>query len=197
LRDDKELIISFRGTDSVQDAIANVNLLPVNFYCGGRVHMGYMNYYERLRLDVLSYILYHITINDITGISFVGHSLGASVLLCALEVAYMINIHNIKLKCYTFGAPAIGNAEFNDKFSKRIKDVWRVVYDSDIVPKLPNTYDHLGLPIVLKHNDLLPPHKSRNNAYHKLKCIEHHNMDYYLKGIRRASTMSLNHKTLF
>lgn len=182
MRDDRELIVSFRGTDSVQDALSNVNIWPINFYCGGKVHMGYMNYYERLRLDILSYILYHIAFSNISNITFVGHSLGASVLLCALEVSYMLNVHNVPLNCYTFGAPPIGNKEFAANFNNRIKNVWRVVYDSDIVPRVPNLYNHIGTPLILKHDDIVLPKKKQ--VY--IKCIEHHNMEFYLKGIKRG-----------
>lgn len=183
MRDERELIVSFRGTDSMQDALSNVNIWPIDFYCGGKVHMGYMNYYERMRLDVLSYIVYHLACNDISSISFVGHSLGASVLLCALEVSYMINVHNVKLQCYTFGAPPLGDKEFTSNFNKKIKNVYRVVYDSDIVPRVPNLYEHIGHPIILKHDDMITCPKKKQM---KIKCIEHHNMDFYLKGIKRG-----------
>lgn len=187
-RDEAELIICFRGTDSLSDAITNVNIIPVDFSCGknvncGRVHKGYLDYYNKLREDVMFTVFDHIAKHyhdEHIKLTFVGHSLGGCVLLLALEISFLIDDRKIPMSCYTFGAPALGNKTFCDVFNSRITKVTRTIYDSDIVPRLP-IHNHINQPLHLKSYEI----PSRNSFF--LKYVEHHNMDSYIRGIKHMS----------
>jgi len=183
-QDKNELIICFRGSDSVGDAITNVNFIPVEFYIKGqhcgRVHGGYLDYYKRLRNQLMSILKEHIKEYGSTSrLSFVGHSLGGCVVLCALEASYVFSdIQDMSV--YTFGAPSVGNKDFRDTVHKQIKSITRVVYENDIVPHLPLNLINVHIaeePIHIKH--------TVQDRFAITKCVEHHNMDNYIQALKR------------
>lgn len=181
----KEMIVSFRGTDSLGDAMTNVNFIPVDFTIGeercGRVHQGYYDYYKRLKGHVFKCIDDHVKEHGAAAeLSFVGHSLGGCVVLCALEASYKYEENKENISVYTFGAPAVGNQHFRDKVISRIGSLTRVIYDSDIVPHLPlNLINvHVSEPLVIK--DGIASEAWRPT----LKCVDHHNMENYITGLK-------------
>jgi hypothetical protein len=184
-----ELITCFRGTDSFEDAMTNVNIMPCDLwfeghYCG-RVHKGYMDYYYKLRDRVNTVIDEYIATKHNIALTFVGHSLGGCVILPAMELTFRYrDMDTDRIKCYTFGSPAIGNKQFCRLFNERVPNMTRVVYESDIVPRLP----------IHNHNvDAVTIMSSDNAKLNLLRCIEHHNMDMYIAGIRSKSASEKRH----
>lgn len=190
-----ELIVSFRGTDSMEDAMRNVNFIPTEFNVDGmscgRVHKGYLDYYTKLRPSVIPVLEAYVERQVGARIVFVGHSLGGCVVMCALEMA--IRQPHVDTCVCTFGAPAMGNKKFRDMVQSRIRNVTRVVYDSDIVPRVP-IHEHLAEPLFIKEcspvTDVLCPQPAPSTASESIKrfmtkCLDHHHMENYIDGIQR------------
>lgn len=194
-----ELIICYRGTDSIEDAVTNVNMLPVDFvalnsHSCGKVHKGYLEYYHQLRhatlLEIQRFVKRYYTLavsnNTRLQVAFIGHSLGgSSVLLPALEAAYMLDQRRVDIKCITFGAPAMGNHKFCESFNNKLCHMIRVVYDSDLVPRLPILHNHTSSPICIKGpEEANMSYKNKNSNPFNLRFVEHHSMDSYIRGLR-------------
>ncbi len=174
----RRFVICFRGTDSLQDFLVNINAMPVDFKCEGqkcgRVHQGYLNYYRLLKDDVFNIIdsnkMY------IQNLTFIGHSLGGCVALGALESTF--KYPNKVVDCYTFGAPALGNDVFCEVINARVENIKRYVYNYDIVPRLP-FHQHNSPAIALSN-----PHDTKKiNLW---TPITHHNIDSYIFALKRA-----------
>lgn len=199
-----ELICVFRGSDSIKDFVSNLHFLPVDFsvgmdYCG-KVHKGFLDYYNKVkRAGVIELLLrkYRELKGATSGtvrLSFVGHSLGGVVVLCALEFFLAHGkeegVHKDDVRCITFGAPALGDTQLRKSVLQHTPNIHRVVYAHDIVPRLP-LYQHVADPIMIYDNDELH-HKKGDNLWATtsrvglLKCVEHHNMRWYIHGIRRG-----------
>jgi Lipase (class 3) len=149
----EKLFICWRGTDETKDMISNLKLSLKPFYCGvkycGKVHSGFMNYYQKLTPLLNEHIDKFIN-NGGNTIVFTGHSLGASVLFTALQCS--LHHKNMDIKCFTFGSPKLGDATFVKTFNENVKNSMRVCMQKDIVPKLPTQlcYKHVDKLLELK-----------------------------------------------
>jgi len=68
-----------------------------------------------------------------------GHSMGgAMATICLRYIAGLPQYKNkpTKLCLVTFGSPCVGNQQFADAMVARVAEMWRVVCENDIVPKL-------------------------------------------------------------
>jgi Lipase (class 3) len=108
-----------------------------------------------------------------------GHSLGAaSSILTAVGLAVEFEAKHIPLKhpiaSINFGCPQIGNVEFRDYINQRFLShstttqnspylvIWRYVMGWDLVPRLPEFFEHVGHTIQMHHSEcdgiqILPP----------------------------------------
>ncbi|KAN0037551.1 hypothetical protein ACTFIV_002902 [Dictyostelium citrinum] len=112
------LIVSFRGTQGIQDIITDIKIVPTtcNITTGcGKVHLGFQQeYYETY--DILLSIIKDL--DQSYDIYFTGHSLGGALALIA-AYDYTVN-HRIKqqyiksIHCVTFGQPAVGDEQFSN-----------------------------------------------------------------------------------
>lgn len=139
LKKGNELIITCRGTDSFNDVAYNVSLFLTDIGRDrGKVHSGFWNNYKRIGPSLKDLLDMHVTA-DCTSITFVGHSLGATVCIFgALECSFMFPEKSIT--CITFGAPKIGDRKFCSLFERQVPDAFRVVNPGDVVPKIPTLF---------------------------------------------------------
>jgi hypothetical protein len=196
-----ELVCVFRGTDSLKDVLYNIRVFSVNFYigqeCCGKVHRGFFEYYNKIRnegvLDMLlDKCLAMQMVDTKVKVTFVGHSLGGCVILCALDFDALMLYRckrGIDIQCVTFGAPPLGDDEFKQNVLKKIPNITRVVYDSDIIPRLPlhrHIVNAVVIPEITDHDDTRYDLvcKTQTNTF-LLKCVEHHNMNRYICGIKK------------
>jgi subtilisin family serine protease len=133
------LILSFRGTDSLTDWLADLTLLPSQ-QPYGTVHLGFVNAYHSLHDQILN------ALGDFNAgakrLWLTGHSLGGA--LAAIAVTELHD-HASIAGCYTFGQPRTGKANFVDAIVQRLPNrFFRFVNNDDLVTRLPPGYKHVG-----------------------------------------------------
>ena len=171
--------ICFKGTSNINDFYSNLQICPSNYFNNTniQIHNGFLSKYLSLKNSILS-IINTIGINNDSKqieISFNGHSSGGGIAtIAALDFSYIYDNYNIK--CYTFGAPIIGNSYFINEFNKRINknrnNSYRIINEYDIIPYL-NLYENTDI------NDMnikLNSNNNDNKSYHeqeiKLKNVK-------------------------
>lgn len=137
------IVISFRGTESINDWVTDlkVKLVPSRV---GRIHYGFneaLNYIWK----ELSHAIFDFRDNE-QSIWITGHSLGGALATLAADrlVAEFVEVKGL----YTFGQPRVGDKTFVLNFDNEMKErTFRFVHDEDIVPTVPKLiqgYQHIG-----------------------------------------------------
>jgi hypothetical protein len=144
--------IAFRGTASagawVQDFDQVLTLVPVtpilhSMFPEARVHQGFLEQFEQVASKALgpSWALKHRLLRLSGGVDpaliiITGHSLGGGVANIASVWASAV-WPAAAVRVATFGAPKVGNAEWNAAVRAVVGRQWRVVNAWDMVPELP------------------------------------------------------------
>jgi len=133
------LVVAFRGADTCEDIYSNLHMhmtaLSIGHVSCGYVHTGFLNYYSKIRREVMFAVHHHLKEDFSRPIAFVGHSLGATAcMLAALECALITS----NVSCYTYGSPRVGNQEFVDVFSRTVMNNYRFVNRMDPIIQLPS-----------------------------------------------------------
>lgn len=186
----QELVVAFRGSDSMGDVLTNFSIAPEAFLIqgNGHVHGGHMKCYKTVRNDVLFHVMEFIKHGG-KRVSVCGHSLGgACAFICALELAILTNLD---IGCYSYGALAFADRAFCESLKTRVKRSYRVVHAHDFAPIVPmffyRHYDDaqtcINLTMPASHT---PPHHLDLHSK-ALHYIRHHSIESYIAGIRRLS----------
>lgn len=140
---DQALIVAFRGTASVSDALTDSNTQMTNGPFGGMIHQGF-----------------GIAINAVTEslnrklrrmdkpsrkVWVTGHSLGGA--LATLYAARRLDVNDPVAGMYTYGSPRVGDETFREGFNAKMSNYYRMVFGRDIVSRVaPRTlhYSHVG-----------------------------------------------------
>ena len=168
-READTLAITFRGTDSLKNWIADFafwkKTVPYdNTASKIRVHTGFLAAYKSA--GVRDVILQAVT-DDIHYVRVTGHSMGAALsVLCAVDIEY--NYPDKNIEAVLFGCPRVGNGAFRDSYNKRVHKTIRIENGNDIVTKVPLAvmgFRHVGarlhagaprLPLFLSADDHRP-----------------------------------------
>ena len=182
--EDEETVVSFRGTDSLGDALYNLKFFRSPYGQLGHVHTGYLNYYKLLQDDVRE-VLKDRAKSQIT---FVGHSMGGVCgTLGAIDI-YMkrneLGLESTKLACYTYGAPAIGDKTFCANVEKIVPRYYRVINEADIAPFISEKANSHVSKRVIKIGNPKPPIHA-NELARTLYSIHQHNIERYIYHLRR------------
>jgi hypothetical protein len=178
------LHIAFRGTDSIKDALNNINMIPTPFFNDlGDVHSGYLEYYNKFRNGLIEHVFALKKRNKLNSISTCGHSKGGSVAeLLAIDLAFLMKEN---VSSYTYGSPPVGDCRFAYKFrSLPNLKAYRILNDKDFIKNIPTPYVHVqSKPILIKES-------GRNNVQkdwkmHPSTIIRHHSMQNYINGIKK------------
>jgi triacylglycerol lipase len=145
-------IATFRGTQSVEDWLHNLDFFPAAYQPVpgvGTVHAGFQLYYMTIRSSLLSLL---------AGVSptcrrliLTGHSLGASL----SELAAPDVLHNLNARwqpeVQNFAGPRVGQRDFVNVFDAQIDVCFRVVNIWELVPNVPPTliFEHAGLAVAI------------------------------------------------
>jgi len=132
------IYVVFRGSSSLRNWIEDLEVAQVGYdsqpECAGcKVHHGFYRSTLRVMDKVLktTLVLHAKYQYDVV---FTGHSYGAAVTqLLAMELTSL----DIYPAVYNFGQPRIGNAKYAAFVNEKLKNVWRVTHDRDIVPHIP------------------------------------------------------------
>lgn len=129
-------IFFITGTEDLKDVRIDVKVKPVPLDDSDDkilVHKGFKDYAdEALSGGILDFLVDHIKNHPEEKIYITGHSLGGAVamMIAVRMVDAGADMSNIKV--VTFGAPAVGNKNFAEKYRDKI-NLTRAVMDSDIV----------------------------------------------------------------
>ncbi|KAJ6455264.1 Alpha/Beta hydrolase protein [Mycena vitilis] len=117
-RDDtrKEIVVSFRGTFSVADAVTDVDLFLTPFVSPGisksfEVHSGFLDAYNDVADTVLSTVEDQVTKFPTYAVVVTGHSLGGALASLG-AVSLKTAIPAASMKMYTFGQPRTGDPDY-------------------------------------------------------------------------------------
>lgn len=145
---DKILLVAFRGTESMQDALTDANIAKVNGP-KGKVHMGFWNGLLSVWGNMADDILNRLDVEDRTKrpkVWITGHSLGAALATLAAADLRMVKTKGVR-GLYTFGSPRAGDTDFEEEFDNNVRQTFRIVNNNDIVTRVPPRsmgFSHIG-----------------------------------------------------
>lgn len=142
-------IFFITGTEDIKDIKIDVKVKPVPLDESDDkilVHKGFKDYADEALSDgILDFLVDHIKNHPEEKIYITGHSLGGAVatMIAVRLVDAGADMSNIKI--VTFGAPAVGNKHFAEKYRDKI-NLTRAVMDRDIVDVSLDVfgYTHFG-----------------------------------------------------
>lgn len=194
-------VLVFRGTDSIQDWIYNLNIIPENTMIG-TVHKGFHDSFKLAWSNFLSKpeILNILISKDLY---ITGHSFGGTLAMLSAYVFRALKVdENIEMTVYTFGSPKVF-MEPKTSFHKMLKEgldyklkdkIFRYTNPGDIIPSLPLIrYQNVGKEIKLKNNLYNKPSNIILNIIsrfiYKFKfnlgyLKEQHSLERYLKNLK-------------
>jgi triacylglycerol lipase len=180
IESDNSIVISFRGSRSNPDWIADASILQTYFPYTRiklKTHSGFSAIYNTCRQQIINILN---TLNNSKQLFVTGHSLGGSLaVLCALDAAVNTAYNNPIM--YSFGSPRIGNCKFVQAYNGVINNSIRIVNTNDIVPLLPPTVVHPPL-----SNELLYYRHVKNPvaiAVQTGSIKGNHLVENYIKGL--------------
>lgn len=147
---DKDVFVAYRGTESMKDAAADLDVRYIHLKDGICVHRGFFNQLMSIKTELL------VTLRDPDILSssegalvFCGHSLGGA--LATLSGPLLAEALDESKQCppnvccFTFGCPRVGNGRFVDWFGDWVTRNLRVANEQDPVPMIPisNRYEHV------------------------------------------------------
>uniref|UniRef100_A0A6C0DQ19 Fungal lipase-type domain-containing protein n=1 Tax=viral metagenome TaxID=1070528 RepID=A0A6C0DQ19_9ZZZZ len=133
------IYIVFRGSDSIRNWIADFEFVKMKYLtfpeCDCSVHNGFYSSAKNV-IDDVAKVIQMLKTKYNYEIIVTGHSYGAAV---AQLIAMELSAIKIEVAVYTFGQPRIGDMQFANFVNMKIKNVWRIVNNRDIVPHIPIT----------------------------------------------------------
>jgi len=179
---EKEIILSFRGSESAQDWYQTIKISKTPFLtandCRVKVHSGFYEQYTSISQQIMNHIKEN---SKLTTIYCTGHSLGGALATIA-SIDIKLQFKHLHVKCYTFGAPRVGNNSFKKLFNNNVDYSARVVYNNDIVTKMPScfrSYRHTNKKIKLKAK-----YRSYWRSWFDFSSITDHDIDNYIEAIK-------------
>jgi triacylglycerol lipase len=143
---DAAIILAFRGTSSLQDALTDIRIKLIEAFKGnGRIHEGFRSGSERVWNEVWNSIGRKRRNRTIW---ITGHSLGGALALTA-AARLQFEKYQIVHGLYTFGQPRAGDPAFTEACHKTFGNrYFRFVHNNDIVPRVPFRlmgFEHTGI----------------------------------------------------
>lgn len=135
LTEPNELLVTFRGSESVRDWLINMCAMMVR-YDDFMVHAGFLASWCSVDLQVVDAIDKHMAESEVKpdGIIVAGHSLGSAMAtLCALDLLRVRPQYKVRLT--TFAGPRVGNEAMTRKLQEL--QPLTICHHGDFVPFLP------------------------------------------------------------
>lgn len=141
--DANNLVIAFRGTDSIKDWLATNFDFRVRKESFGKVHLGFAKALDSV-WDAITARITKLQDNEQT-IWVTGHSLGGALACLANR---RLAVAQQPFAACTFGQPRVGNTSFADGYKRTL---YRFVNNNDIVPTVPPRFVPLFPPVIYTH----------------------------------------------
>ncbi len=153
---------------------------------GAMMHSGFVKAYmaEKVRPAIHQYLNDHITAAP-PRVIVTGHSLGGAIAtLCAVDIQYNFESKISSIELYSFGAPRVGNRNFQDSFNRRVPQSYRFIYGMDMVPALPRPWQGYV------HTDQEYRLGSRFGWQFLSRRFTDHKIDNYIEALRSKLSKS-------
>jgi Lipase (class 3) len=151
---EKLTVVAIRGTDKddPSDVADDLEIAPVPWQGGGKVHRGFAEALGQIRSDLDRAL--DKALDMVPGkLLYTGHSLGAAMATLLASIRRPAQL-------YTFGSPRVGNADFiatlSDLKNSRYVDCCDVV--TRMPPEIAGDYRHLGPPFFIDRNQKISFH---------------------------------------
>lgn len=219
---EKNVYVVFRGTDSKNDVLADLDVRRINFgkESGVLIHRGFLNQFNAIESNLTAFLEEHR--HEYTHITFTGHSLGmaCSIIASIFYEEYFMRVYgsmsgsdtptNIPIiHCHGFGGPRVGNHKFAEYYSrhKRLNDnTWQIKDFEDVVTMIPfsHRFCHVPSPTLsfYKANVRYTNDKKDNPWYIRPLLIltkmnlfnipAAHSLDKYIKTVLRHYEIQIN-----
>lgn len=207
---DRQVFVVFRGTDSKNDILADLDVRYQQFgkEPGVRVHSGFLNQFKAIEPRLTAFL--EDRKNTFDKITFIGHSLGMS---CALlsSLFYTEYLDScVEIHCHGFGGPRVGNKEFSQFFEKHthlVKNTWQIRHFGDLIPLLPFSarFHHVASPTLRIYKEKVNfTEDKKDNAWYVRPLLmfskinlfgifQAHDIDKYIEIIARQ--YEIHHRT--
>jgi predicted lipase len=177
----KNIIICFRGTESVHDAVQD---LKFKNRTSTGIHRGFSEAFSSAEREISKHIL-ELGTRELV---LCGHSLGGA--LAILAFAHYSKNHE-KTRCVTFGCPRVfGSEAFSNTESPGYQlaqdRITRYVQPRDPVTYVPpwlKGYRHVGIPVTLKLNQPDPEGTNWFMSFFK-STASRHSMVRYVENMK-------------
>ncbi|KAI9296403.1 alpha/beta-hydrolase, partial [Neoconidiobolus thromboides FSU 785] len=143
----KEIIISFRGTETEINLIQDINIVLNDFLDFDnnlfkvrnlKVHNGFLTMTNSLFESMVQSLQELLRQDQGYTLIFTGHSLGGAIAgLSAVKAYYKLNLPKERIKVFTFGQPRLGNKEYASYVNQLGLTYYRMVNYNDPVPHAP------------------------------------------------------------
>jgi hypothetical protein len=144
-----DIYLNFQGSQERSDWSRNIDKEMIDLDDEIKVHEGFFEHFHKFREEISEKIDELLTY-DFERFIICGHSLGGALAtLCCYELMYKKYFaYKDRVLCVTLGSPRVGNYFFSDFFDSEF-ECFRLVYGSDIVPRVPkfnlfNLFYHVG-----------------------------------------------------
>ena len=173
---DGTVMLIFRGTHSVQDAVCDADCAECAFPAkpGVKVHAGFLLQYRALLSRCDAAVEDYMSKHPEARIHCSGHSLGA-----ALSTLYALHygLMGRSVDLATFGSPRVGNAALGAAMDSCVVFQPRVRHGSDCVPKIP--LEAMGFRHVTSELHIGSPDTHPDLPL--MSDIPDHNIDLYIR----------------
>lgn len=126
--------VTFRGTSSIQDVMADLRICQHNLKNKVKIHAGFFQQYTSIEQELMQYLDSYDMEYD--KIHVCGHSLGGALSQLACVFLARRYAHK-KICCHTFGSPRVGNKHFVKAFSMSVHQHYRCVNKEDFITMIP------------------------------------------------------------
>ena len=131
--DTGDFFVIFRGTQTINDWLANIDFLQVDQQHGwGKTEKGFSGVYSGCSGTIINALK---NAGNPRHVFVAGHSLGGS--LATLGAADVRASLGASTTLYAFASPRTGNRDFAGKFNVECPVTWRIVNTEDIVNTVP------------------------------------------------------------
>lgn len=178
---ERSMLVSFKGSSTARDFASFLRLALRRFSFRDKtvkVHQGVLDMFASIEGSLYDHLVGGADGRRCKYVTFCGHSLGGSLAKVAAAYFGSLSNGNIKVSCFTFGSPKVGDRAFYEWLSTETDEEIHVVHQKDPVPLLPP-----GLGYYWNGKKTLIIENDDNRGC--LGFLEAHDLDTYISEINK------------